>query len=133
MRWYLDQIVSNKCGKHDDKAILAGLGILAKLANNIVMSPLEAKFRTLKKSNNAIKAKLMCLDGISEVITAMGYTDVDEDHFVYIGDLFYTLKFGIKLLDSLIETIKLKYMPAEDRSKYLLIKKTTQEFDAKKK
>jgi hypothetical protein len=81
-----------------------------KLAGNIIKNPKEEKFRNLNKANNTIKAKVMCFEGITQIILAMGYTNVDESFFKYEGDALWTLKAGIKIIKAELEPIELKYM-----------------------
>ena len=104
-----------------------------KLANNILNNPKEEKFRKIKKSNKAIKAKLLSIKQVEEVIVGMGFTNVDEEHFVYIGDVFYTLKAGVKLTDEALEPIKVKYMSEEDRTKHYVLKEQKAAYEAKRK
>jgi hypothetical protein len=132
MDWYLNDIVNNQ-NKGNDKAVLDGLNILVKLANNVLNNPKEEKFRTIKKSNKAIQAKLLSIKDVDEVIKAMGFTDVDEEHFVFIGDVFYTLKAGIKQIDVALEPIKVKYMSEEDRTKHYVLKEQKAAYEAKRK
>jgi hypothetical protein len=63
----------------------------------------------------------------------MGFTDVDEEHYVYIGDVFYTLKAGIKQIDVALEPIKVKYMSEEDRTKHYVLKEQKAAYEAKRK
>ena len=61
MKWYLNEVITNKTNALNDKATLDGLNILMKLINNILKNPNEEKFRTIKKSNKTIQAKVMSL------------------------------------------------------------------------
>lgn len=75
----------------------------------------------------------MCFEGITQIILAMGYTNVDESFFKYEGDALWTLKAGIKIIKAELEPIELKYMSQEERTKYLLIKQNKEEYAYKMK
>ena len=67
------------------------------------------------------------------MLTTMGFTDVDEEHFVFVGDLFYTLKAGVKITDDALEPIKVKFMSQEERTKYYVLKEQKTILDIKKR
>jgi|ERR1712070_67413 hypothetical protein len=105
-----------------------------KLANNIMNNSKEEKFRTIKKTNKAIQSKLLSLEGgIDKVIEGMGFTNVDEEHYVYVGDVFHTLKAGVKLTDVALEPVKVKYMSEEERTKHYVLKEQKAAYEAKRK
>merc|ERR1712070_132680 len=98
----------------------------------IMNNPKEEKFRTIKKANKAIQAKLLSLEGgVDKVIEGMGFTNVDEEHYVYVGDVFYTLKAGIKIIDTSLEPIKVKYMTEDERTKHYVLKEQKAAYEAK--
>jgi len=66
--------------QNDEQAVSTGLETLLKLIGNILKSPTEDKFRTLKKTNKAIQGRILSLKGgIHELILALGYTDLDAE------------------------------------------------------
>lgn len=81
--------------QNDEQAVSTGLETLIKLIGNILKSPNDDKFRTLKKTNKAIQSRILSLKGgINELILALGYTDLDEEHYAFVGDYFTVLKKG---------------------------------------
>ena len=101
----------------DDKAVIGGFEILMKLIGNILNTPQDEKFRILKKSNKAIQTKLLSLKGIPELIKALGYTDVDEESYVFIGDYFVVLRKGRELIENTHLSLRRKYMTPEELKK----------------
>jgi hypothetical protein len=99
MATLLDEIVE----QNDPEAFKAGLKLLIKLNKNVLDSPSEEKFRTMKKSNKVIAAKLFSLKGgIIELIRNMGYYQVDDEHFVFLGNYFKVLQAGNDLTEQTI-------------------------------
>ena len=82
----------------ETEKLVEGLTILQKLINNIIKNPREEKFRTIKKSNNTIKTKLLSLvpeDRLLQMLEVLGYVDNQEDDmFVFVGDYLTLLKRG---------------------------------------
>ena len=96
------------------------LELLHKLIHNIFQNPSEEKFRILKKSNNAIKQKLMSLlpnEKILELVEALGYTYLDEEMHVFVGDYFVNLSIGAHMIETEIMKLKMITMNEEDRKK----------------
>ena len=52
---------------------------LVKLLQNIFEHPEENKFRSIKKSNKAIQAKLLSIHGVPEMLNLIGFRDIDAD------------------------------------------------------
>ena len=86
--------------------LVEGLTILQKLINNILNNPREEKFRIIKKSNNAIKTKLLSLvpeDRLLEMLEVLGYVEnKEEDTFVFVGDYLTLLKRGYAEMENVL-------------------------------
>ena len=79
----------------DEKKLLAAVDLLLKLTGNIVKSPTEAKFRTIRSTIPKIQSTLFSLKGgIPDLVEALGFSRVDEEHYVFVGDYFKVLKKG---------------------------------------
>ena len=103
-----------------NEATTSGLGILHKLIQNIAREPTDEKFRTFKKTNKAIAAKVLSLqpDGsIKRLLLALGYIDIDEDHMCFTGNYFDVLFRGSRLIDDALMEIRMESMSPEDRKK----------------
>lgn len=51
----------------------------------------------IKKTNAAIVKKLLGINGaeaVRQLILTLGYVDMDEEHFVFVGDYFNVLLLG---------------------------------------
>jgi hypothetical protein len=93
---------------------------LHKLIHNIFQNPQDEKFRILKKSNNSIKQKLMSVepkDKMLELVEALGYTYLDEEMHVFVGDYFVNLSVGAHMIETEVMKLKMLSMSDEERKK----------------
>jgi len=91
--------------------------LLAKLTSNITRSPTESKFRTIRATIPKIATTLFALPGApADIVTALGFMKVDEEHYVFVGDYFKVLKKGTALIEKAVEPIKVKFMTPEERA-----------------
>ena len=103
----------------DDRKVIAAIELLLKLTQNITKSPSESKFRTIRATIPKIQNTLFALGGcIPELIQALGFLKIDDEHYVFVGDFFKVLKRGQSLLEKAIEPLKVKYMSPEERQKW---------------
>ena len=51
----------------------------------------------------------------------MGYLDMDEEHYVFVGDYFVVLLLGQGIVEHMGNRLKMKYMPEEERKRFELI------------
>ena len=87
-----------------------------KLTGNITKSPTESKFRTIRSTIPKIASTIFALPGApDEIVLALGFTKLDTEHFVFVGDYFKVLKKGTALLLKAVEPIKVKYMTPQER------------------
>jgi len=121
---------------NDPEKTIAGLDILHKLVSNILKNPGEEKFRLLKKSNKAIQGKLMALqpmEKVEELLTALGYTAVDQDMCAFVGNYFSVLGLGAHMIEDESMKLKMLSMTDEERKKQELIMQNRKEYLAKRK
>jgi len=52
------------------------------------------------------------------LILAIGYTDIDGEHYAFVGDYFTVLKKGQTLIEKTLEPIRYKSMTPEEQKKY---------------
>ena len=96
------------------------MDILHKLIQNIAKNPTDEKFRTFKKTNKAIAAKVMSLqpDGsVLRLLQALGYADLDSELMAFSGNYFDVLFMGSRLIDDAAMDIRMLTMSPEDRRK----------------
>lgn len=114
----------------------AGLDLLVKLMQNIIKEPNNEKFRILKRTNKTIAAKLMALkpnDKVIELITILGYVQMDDDISAFVGEYFNGLVAGARLVDDQSMRLKMLSMSDEERKKQELIFKERAAFQEKQK
>jgi len=105
-----------------------------KLTDNIINSPNEEKFRILKKTNKAIQQKLLTVNGrMHELIIALGYVELDEEMYTFVGDYFKILQRSKAIISELYGPIKYKHMSAEEQARYNENEKKKQEYEAQRK
>lgn len=56
-----------------------GVVILLRLLDNVIREPQNNKYRTIRLENKVIKEKLLCLSGIRELLTSIGFDEVCTD------------------------------------------------------
>jgi len=115
---------------------IAGLEILHKLINNILKNPKEEKFRILKRTNKAIQAKLMSLspcERVTQLLSALGYEEVDAEISAFTGNYFAVLSHGAFLIDEAAMELKMLTMPEDERKKQELILQNRRDYLAKMK
>mmetsp|Transcript_3900 Transcript_3900/g.4594 ORF Transcript_3900/g.4594 Transcript_3900/m.4594 type:complete len:155 (+) Transcript_3900:63-527(+) len=117
----LEQLIAAlfQANEADDKKLLDGVELLLKLTSNITKSPTESKYRTIRCTIAKIWKTLFALPGgVPELIQALGFVKVDEEHYVFTGDYFKVLRKGMFMLERAIEPIRVKYMTPEDKVKW---------------
>jgi PUB domain len=86
-----------------------------------VKNPRDEKFRMIKKTNEAIKKKLLSLTPLTtlhDLILTMGYVELDEEHYIFVGDYFTILLMAQGIVEHSLNKIKSKYMSEEERKRY---------------
>lgn len=53
-----------------------GVVILLKLLDNVIKEPQNNKYRAIRLENKVIKDKLLCLIGIRELLSSIGFEEV---------------------------------------------------------
>jgi len=90
---------------------------LIKLTSNITKSPIESKFRTIRATIPKIASTLFALPGgPADIVTALGFLKLDDEHYVFVGDYFKVLRKGIAIIEAAIEPIKVKFMTPEEKA-----------------
>ena len=111
-------VISNNA----EEAAFEGLTLLAKLVENKVKNPEEAKYNRFKRTNAKVASKILSLQGgINDLIQNMGFSVTADDHYEFTGDM-RTLKQGLKALNNGLEPGRVARMTPEERTKHLLIK-----------
>ena len=103
---YIDIILD----KYNELPVQEAFHILLKLFNNIVNNPLEDKFKYFKKTNKTIKAKVLIIPEIIDLLKSMGYIDVDDESMVYTEnlDIIKNVSNKIKSITDIYDNKKLK-------------------------
>jgi len=78
----------------------------------------------IKKTNAAIQKKLLGInakESVHELLLTLGYIDIDEEHYIFVGDYYTVMLIGQGMLEHTLNKIKAKYMSPEERKRYELI------------
>ena len=113
----LDAIVKS----HDQKKALDGLDILFKLLSNIVKNPNEDKYRQIKGTNKTIAEKLMSLTGVQQLLLTMGFQELEQGIYLYIGENVLPVAKFAHMVDDVLMPIRMEYMTPDDRAKAVII------------
>jgi hypothetical protein len=90
----------------------------------------------LKKSNKAIKEKLLEMlppNIVIELILALGYVDLDDEHYCFVGEHYSGLAHGAFLIDDVAMELRMLTMTDEERKKQEIINYNKKEYQAKMK
>ena len=72
-------------------------------------------------------------DKMLELVEALGYTYLDEEMHVFVGDYFVNLSVGAHMIETEVMKLKMLSMSDEERKKQELIMKNREEYLAKQK
>lgn len=61
--------------------------ILLKILDNVIREPHNDKYRTIRLENKVIKEKLLCLNGVRELLQKIGFVEVRSISFKFSGTL----------------------------------------------
>ena len=106
---------------NDEKAVMQALDILLKLIKNILKSPQEEKFRKIKKTNKSIASKLLAVDGISELILALGFESISDEFYDFDINNYSELIRTRRIVEDEHDEIRKKYMTPEELEKFILL------------
>ena len=117
--------------KYSEESTHTAYHLLLKLLNNIVNNPNEAKFRIFKKTNEAIKTKILVIKEIHEMLISMGYTDTDADNMTYKDPKVDKLKKAIDIISIYTKEIEEEFNRRELLKKNQDLVKLNEEINAK--
>lgn len=98
--------------------MIAAFDLVLKLTHNILKAPTESKFRTIRSTIPKIQKTLFNLPTAGAILIDLGFTQVDAEHYTFIGDYFKVLKKGQVLIEKAMWPLKYKYMSKEDKAKH---------------
>jgi hypothetical protein len=55
------------------------------------------------------------------LLMTLGYMDIDEEHYIFVGDYFKILLIGQGMTEHQLLKLKAKYMTPEERKRYELV------------
>ena len=117
----LESMVQSVISNNAEEATFEGLTLLAKLVENKVKNPEEAKYNRFKRTNAKVASKILSLQGgINDLIQNMGFSVTADDHYEFTGEM-RTLKLGFKALNNGLEPMRVARMTPEERTKHMLI------------
>lgn len=88
----LKKLISEIKSNYQKDQVSTAFSLIVKLLNNLIAnasSPDNLKYRSFKKSNNAIKSKILCIPETEGIMRHLGYTEENEDGDKGDGDLIY--------------------------------------------
>ena len=83
---------------------------------SLINNPTEAKFRTIKKSNQTLKNKLFISPIIETILQNLEFSLI-EDSYVYLEELPFELINALPVIRNSIDEIKDQSLPSEERVK----------------
>ena len=114
----LDETISRQLDtiqhRNSQAVYLAAFDIVVKLLGNIVNSPEDPRFRSVKKTNKMIQSKLLPCAGVLELFTLLGFTPL-EDTLVFLGDNTVTLELTLAMIEGRVEELQQAQRAAAQR------------------
>lgn len=71
-----DKLIENVECYNSSEQYSDGVVILLRLLDNVIREPQNNKYRAIRLENKVIKEKLLCLNGIRELLTSIGFEEV---------------------------------------------------------
>ena len=90
--------------------------IILELFFSLINNPAEAKFRTIKKSNQTLKNKLFISPIIETILQNLEFSLID-DSYVYLNELPFDLINSLPVIRNSIDEIRDQSLPLEERVK----------------
>lgn len=91
--------------KYKEDNVKEAFNLILKLLGNIVSKPEEQKFRQFKKTNEAIKSKILIIKESVQLMKEIGYVDLDSEFMAFQESDTSNIKTAIKVLNDYIEII----------------------------
>jgi len=110
----VENVVQKINDAYSDNFVKESFELLLKLFGNILKNPTEEKFRVFKKSNEALKKKVLIIKENLELLKAIGYIDIDQEILAFNGNNFKNLETAKKLLEATVDNITNKELAKED-------------------
>jgi len=106
--------------------------LLQKILGNIVKSPQDDRYKSIKPSNATLKAKLFGIKEMGDLLQSLGFQYID-DAYIYLGDEYVLLDGFTLYLQSSMSTIGEKYLSTEELNRRKEVEKRQKEIDAEYK
>ena len=77
----------------------------------------------IKKTNATLQTKLLGIkskETIHKLILTLGYVDIDEEHYIFLGDYFTVLMLGQGISEHALSRLRAKYMTPEEHKRWEL-------------
>jgi len=110
----IKQTVQKICDSYSDHYVKESFELLLKLLGNILKNPTEEKFRVFKKTNEALKKKVLIIKENLQLLKDIGYVDIDQDILAFNGNHFTNIEKAVKLLEAKVEAINSSMLSQED-------------------
>ena len=122
---------------NEELPVMHALDILMKLVHNILKSPQEEKFRKIKKTNKTIATKLLGVDGMHDLLLALGFDDESSENYSFDIHKYTKLAKYKRAVEDFHDEIRKKYMTPEELQKFELLqeqkKQMVEEYKKNKK
>lgn len=72
----------------------------------------------IKKSNATLQKKLLGIgnsEAVRELLLTLGYIDMDDEHYIFVGEYFNVLLMGQGMSEHALNRLKFKYMSPEEK------------------
>ena len=102
----LESILKTITTKYDSERVITALDLITKLLSNVLNQPEEEKFRKFKKTNEAIKTKILNITECAYLMKEIGYNDIDDDFMSYTDSNIDSIKIAVDLFTKQINLLE---------------------------
>lgn len=125
--------ISKMKSSYKDEPLHTCIHLLQKLIKNIISNPNEPKFRNVKKTNEAIKTKILCIKEAETLLKEVGFVEDGTELLVYKDSNTNNLSILVKQLEEVEKEIDERKLKNEILQKNLEAKKLQDEINARMK
>jgi hypothetical protein len=107
------KIIGDIENKYNEDVYYHAFNLLLKLLNNIVNNPNQPVYRQFKKTNEAIKTKILVIKETIDLLKELGYVEEGSEFLVYKDSKVDKLKKAIDLMTTSVKKVEEKIRQKE--------------------
>lgn len=114
----LEESLRNRCEVilkyYQEQPVKTAFSTILILLKNMINKPHDDQMRLFKKTNNAIKSKILIIKETKDLMSDIGYIDVDSELMLFSDPNLTNVSVAIRVLDSYVQSIDKKIAEREE-------------------